>query len=159
MVIFEHFARNISLFKYCRNFYSFYTFNLKNKCYSILRHSQVLHYTCTFIAQFGGRQPRKFMSPEGEAPGRREFSGLNRSLCLPTNWAINCLLNHFLLTKKLNWSFCILWPFIPSDCHFAQNLYYDITALVVAAQCGETWRLEGGREGDMKICLLPTWHL
>ena len=37
-------------------------------------------------------QPRKFMSPEGEARGRHGFSGLNKSSCLPTNWAINCLL-------------------------------------------------------------------
>ena len=37
-------------------------------------------------------QPTKFMSPEGEARGRHGFSGLNKSSCLPTNWAINCLL-------------------------------------------------------------------
>ena len=36
--------------------------------------------------------PRKFMSPEGKARGRHEFSGWDKSSCLPTNWAINCLL-------------------------------------------------------------------
>ena len=36
--------------------------------------------------------PWKFMSPEGEARGRHEFSGWDKSSCLPTNWAINCLL-------------------------------------------------------------------
>ena len=36
--------------------------------------------------------PRKFMSPEGEARGRHEFSGWDKSSCLPTNWANNCLL-------------------------------------------------------------------
>ena len=69
----------------------------------------------TFIAQFGGRHedlspPRKFMSSEGESPrvtwifwvgqifvspfalGRHEFSGWDKSSCLPPNWAINCLL-------------------------------------------------------------------
>ena len=34
----------------------------------------------------------KFMSPSGFfARGRHEFSGLNKSSCLPTNLAINCL--------------------------------------------------------------------
>ena len=33
-----------------------------------------------------------------------------------------------------------------------QYLYYDVTALVTAVQCGETWR------GDMKICL-PRVHM
>ena len=37
-------------------------------------------------------QPRKFMSPEGEARGRYKFSGLNKSSCPPTNCAINRLL-------------------------------------------------------------------
>ena len=56
-------------------------------------------------------QPRKFMSPEGEARGRHEFSGLNKSACLPTNWAINCLLyrklkeNLLLRKHALNRSF------------------------------------------------------
>ena len=36
------------------------------------------------------------MSPEGEARGRHEFSGWDKSSCLPTNWAIN-----FLLYRKL----------------------------------------------------------
>ena len=43
--------------------------------------------------------PRKFMSPEGEARGRHEFSGWNKSSCLPTNWAINCLLYRKLKTN------------------------------------------------------------
>ena len=36
------------------------------------------------------------MSPEGEARGRHEFSGWDKSSCLPTNWAII-----FLLYRKL----------------------------------------------------------
>ena len=36
--------------------------------------------------------PRKFMSPKGEARGWHEFSGWDKSSCLSTNWAINCLL-------------------------------------------------------------------
>ena len=33
--------------------------------------------------------PRKFLSPEGEARVWHEFSGWDKSSCLPTNWAIN----------------------------------------------------------------------
>ena len=36
--------------------------------------------------------PRKFISPKGVALGWHEFSGWDKSSCLPTNWAINCLL-------------------------------------------------------------------
>ena len=45
-------------------------------------------------------QPRKFISPKGKAWGRQEFSGLNKSSCLSTKWAINCLLHRKL--KKHN---------------------------------------------------------
>ena len=56
-------------------------------------------------------QPRKFMSPEGEARRKHEFSGLNKSSCFLTNWAINCLLyrklKEYFLSRKhaLNRSF------------------------------------------------------
>ena len=50
--------------------------------------------------------PRKFMSPEGEARGRHEFSGWEKTSCLPTNWAIN----YFLYWKLFN---CLLYRSTP----------------------------------------------
>ena len=48
-------------------------------------------------------QPRKFMSPSGFfTRGRHEFSGLNKSSCLPTNWAINCLLYRMMKENVLS---------------------------------------------------------
>ena len=59
-------------------------------------------------------QPRQFMSPEGEARGRHELSGLNKSSSLPTKWAIN-----FLLHRKLNEHLCI--GECPSIAPFLEN--------------------------------------
>ena len=55
----------------------------------------------------------KFMLPEGKVLGRHEFSGLNKCSCLPTNWAINCLL--YQKMKKLYFIYnadqrCKTWP-------------------------------------------------
>ena len=65
--------------------------------------------TCynTKIAQlWGGHEDlfnaRKFMSHESEARSWHEFSWLNKSSCLPTNWAINCLLNRKLKKNFLS---------------------------------------------------------
>ena len=44
--------------------------------------------------------PWKFMSPEGEARWRHEFSGWDKSSCLPPNWAINCLLYRRALCRE-----------------------------------------------------------
>ena len=93
-------------------------------------------------------QPRKFMSPEGEARGRHEFSGLNKSSCLPTNWAINCLLYRKLKEDFLSRKHALNRNFAYFGLHSqwvrlgAQNMYYDVIVLAAAAQCRET------RQGD-----------
>ena len=53
--------------------------------------------------------PRKFMSPEGEARGRHEFSGCDKSSCLPTNWAINCLLYREAVARRYTAQCVVPW--------------------------------------------------
>ena len=102
-------------------------------------------------------QPRKFMSPEGEARGWHEFSGLNKSSCLPTNWAINVYYytesRRFYYQGNMHWievfhtlAFHSQWERLGT-----QNMYYDVTALATAERCAvrqdrETWRLEGDND-------------
>ena len=87
-------------------------------CFQLIESSQafavhcclsVVHYT--FIAKFGRRHedlfnPENSCRPEGKSRGRHEFSGLNKSSCLPTNWVINCLfyrkLEEHLLSRNVH---------------------------------------------------------
>ena len=75
--------------------------------------------------------PRKFMSPEGEARGRHDFSRWDKSSCFPTNWAIKCL-------------FTDSW----------RTTLYSTTRCVVKHD-RETRRLAG----DKTICIPSTWLL
>ena len=79
-------------------------------CYSF-------RYNKQLIAQLVGKHedlshPEKFMSPSGFALGRHEFSGWDKSSCLPPNWAINV---YCLLKVLLEW----------------MQFWYDVVTLVV----------------------------
>ena len=100
------------------------------------------------------------------ARGRHEFSWLNKSACLPINWAIKCLLyrklKENLLSRKhaLDGSFAYFgMSFSVSETRRAKHVLWRHSPQPPQRSALRHDRETRRLEGDMKICLLSTWLL
>ena len=107
-------------------------------------------------------QPRKFMSPKGEARGRHEFSWLNKSSWLPTDLAIKCLLYRKLKETYYQWNMHCIEVLHTLQTWRAKHVLWRHSPSHRSAVPRDTTGRQGDREtrrleGDTTICLPSTW--